>query len=226
MSSRVCVDPYAYYRSRRRPLVVPRLRPLYKKEDEGKDPDRAKYDVSNTPDIRYSTDFAWEPLGHEVIEADDFMSDDGMSGPGISIGRKYAHETAQGISTPAKSLAERTEDLRPLNEEQLLLTTPWVKGFDLTAKEWCLLRVDDLSDTEWDDAALDKLVLPDERKHLIRSLAKNSSTSSSIFNSDGPRNSISEKAAASSSSWLAPPASPKPPLLRLLPNFCAYLYTQ
>jgi hypothetical protein len=40
----------------------------------------------------------------------------------------------------AKAPAKRVEDFEPLTDEQCLLTTPWVKGFDLKSKDWCELR--------------------------------------------------------------------------------------
>lgn len=190
VSGRVCVDPYAFYRSR--PVIIPTLLPLYKNEknnggdSDDKEHDHANPDVPKAPEIRYSTEFYWEP--REVTETDrgDEMMDPVLSGR-YKHARTDTDKMPQGISTPV----ERTEDLRPLSEEQLILTTPWVKGFDIAAKEWCLLHVDNLSDMKWDNEAFDKLALPKGRKAVLRSLAENRSMSSTAPNNGRRHKSIS-----------------------------------
>lgn len=84
-------------------------------------------------------------------------------------------------STAAKGPAERTEDLQPLTDEQCLLSTPWMKGFDLKAKEWCELRVDELKDMTWNDEAFEKLVLPEGEKDLAWAFVENKSLSKTDF---------------------------------------------
>ncbi|KAK8079549.1 hypothetical protein PG997_007367 [Apiospora hydei] len=84
-------------------------------------------------------------------------------------------------STAAKGPAERTEDLRALTDEQCLLSTPWMKGFDLKSKEWCELRVDDLKDMTWNDEAFEKLVLPEGEKDLAWAFVENKSLSKTDF---------------------------------------------
>ncbi|KAH8892780.1 P-loop containing nucleoside triphosphate hydrolase protein [Thozetella sp. PMI_491] len=76
---------------------------------------------------------------------------------------------------------ERSEDLRPLTDEHLLLTTPWMKGFDIKSKEWCELRIDDLKDMVWNDGAFDKLVLPGGEKELAWEFVENKNLSTSGF---------------------------------------------
>ena len=89
---------------------------------------------------------------------------------------------AETEATPvAKGPAERVEDLRPLTEEHLLLTSPWLKGFDLKSKEWCELQVDDLADMTWNDEAFDKLVLPGGEKELAWAFVENKSLSKAGF---------------------------------------------
>ncbi|KAK7957074.1 uncharacterized protein PG986_006296 [Apiospora aurea] len=84
-------------------------------------------------------------------------------------------------STAAKGPAERTEDLRALTDEQCLLSTPWMKSFDLKSKEWCELRVDDLKDMTWNDEAFEKLVLPEGEKDLAWAFVENKSLSKTDF---------------------------------------------
>ncbi|RWA05440.1 hypothetical protein EKO27_g9667, partial [Xylaria grammica] len=66
----------------------------------------------------------------------------------------------------AERPVRRVENLQPLTDEQCLLATPWVIGFDLRSKDWCELRVDELQPVTWNDEAFDKLVLPPGEKHL------------------------------------------------------------
>ncbi|KAH7035535.1 uncharacterized protein B0I36DRAFT_382223 [Microdochium trichocladiopsis] len=84
-------------------------------------------------------------------------------------------------SPAAKGPAERIEHIEPLTEEQLLMTTPWVKGFDLKAKHWCELRIDDLRDMAWNDEAFEKLVLPGGEKELAWAFVENKSLSKGEF---------------------------------------------
>ncbi|KXJ95673.1 hypothetical protein Micbo1qcDRAFT_187561 [Microdochium bolleyi] len=84
-------------------------------------------------------------------------------------------------SPAAKGPAERIETLVPLAEEQLLMATPWVKGFDLKAKHWCELRIDDLRDMAWNDEAFEKLVLPGGEKELAWAFVENKSLSKGEF---------------------------------------------
>jgi len=60
----------------------------------------------------------------------------------------------------------RKEDLSPLTDEQCMLASPWVKGFDLKSKEWGLFMVDQLADISWNDEAFERLVLPGREKQL------------------------------------------------------------
>lgn len=84
-------------------------------------------------------------------------------------------------ATAAKGPAERTEDLRPLTEEELLMTTPWVKGFDLKSKGFCELNISDLKEMMWNDEAFEKLVLPGGEKELAWAFVENKSLSTSDF---------------------------------------------
>lgn len=82
----------------------------------------------------------------------------------------------------AKGPAERVEDLSPLTDEELLMTTPWIKGFDLKAKEFCELNVSELQDVMWNDKAFENLVLPSGEKELTWTFVENKSQSTSDFN--------------------------------------------
>ncbi|KAI5926702.1 P-loop containing nucleoside triphosphate hydrolase protein [Camillea tinctor] len=77
--------------------------------------------------------------------------------------------------------SKRNEDLTPLTEEQLLLASPWLKGFDLKDKDWCELRVDELEDMTWNDEAFEKLILPGNEKNLAWEFVDAKSHSDSGF---------------------------------------------
>jgi len=51
-----------------------------------------------------------------------------------------------------------------------MLFPPYVYGFSLDMKEWCKLFIDSLQDIEWAASAMDKLILPEAQRRLIRSL--------------------------------------------------------
>ena len=85
------------------------------------------------------------------------------------------------VSTVAKGPAERIENLQTLTDEQCLLSTPWMKGFDMKAKEWCELQVSELQDMTWNDEAFEKLVLPEGEKDLAWAFVENKSLSKTDF---------------------------------------------
>lgn len=57
----------------------------------------------------------------------------------------------------------------------ILLSQAWptVLGFSFTAKKWGELTVENLSPVVFDETAFDTLVLPSEKKALIRALVEN-----------------------------------------------------
>lgn len=85
------------------------------------------------------------------------------------------------VPTAAKGPAERKEDLTPLGASELLMTTPWMKGFDLKSKEFCELNISELKDMTWNDEAFEKLVLPSGEKELAWAFVENKSMSTSDF---------------------------------------------
>ncbi|KAF2497599.1 P-loop containing nucleoside triphosphate hydrolase protein [Lophium mytilinum] len=63
------------------------------------------------------------------------------------------------------------EPTGPQNPEaDPMLCPPYVYGFNLDMKEWCKFFVDFLEDIEWAQNAMDRLILPDAQRRLIRSL--------------------------------------------------------
>ncbi|KAL2270610.1 hypothetical protein VTJ83DRAFT_2794 [Remersonia thermophila] len=66
-------------------------------------------------------------------------------------------------STP---VAKRVEELPDLTEDQLLMASPWVIGFDLKRKSWGLFLVDKLEEIKWNNQMFENLVLPGGEKEL------------------------------------------------------------
>lgn len=63
--------------------------------------------------------------------------------------------------------------VRPsLTEEQLLVTSPMVRGYALRNKRWMEFFVDDVGDVEFDEQAFSSLVLPGDKKELILAFAQ------------------------------------------------------
>ncbi|KAH7309048.1 P-loop containing nucleoside triphosphate hydrolase protein [Stachybotrys elegans] len=59
-----------------------------------------------------------------------------------------------------------------LSEDQLILTSPVVRGYSLMAKKWMEFFVDDISDVSFDGQAFSSLVLEEEKKRLILAFAQ------------------------------------------------------
>ncbi|KAI0755309.1 P-loop containing nucleoside triphosphate hydrolase protein [Daedaleopsis nitida] len=57
-----------------------------------------------------------------------------------------------------------------LTEDELLLSSPVVYGFSLNEKRWLEFNVNHVIPIQWNDEAFSSLVLPHERKELLRSL--------------------------------------------------------
>ncbi|EQL37999.1 hypothetical protein BDFG_01016 [Blastomyces dermatitidis ATCC 26199] len=68
-------------------------------------------------------------------------------------------------------------DKRPgeLSENDLLVCTPTVLGFSLGDKFWGEFAIDNISEIEWLPAPFDRLVLPHDRKEIIKAIADTSS---------------------------------------------------
>ncbi|KAI0755321.1 P-loop containing nucleoside triphosphate hydrolase protein [Daedaleopsis nitida] len=57
-----------------------------------------------------------------------------------------------------------------LDEDKLILASPIVYGFSFADKVWLEFNVNNVAPVEWNDEAFAGLVLPEERKNLLRSL--------------------------------------------------------
>eukprot|EP01090_Pellita_catalonica_P001615 TRINITY_DN11383_c0_g1_i1.p1 TRINITY_DN11383_c0_g1~~TRINITY_DN11383_c0_g1_i1.p1 ORF type:complete len:745 (-),score=138.80 TRINITY_DN11383_c0_g1_i1:227-2254(-) len=77
-----------------------------------------------------------------------------------------------GYMQPAQVNAQKEAlSMTSLQEEHLYMTFPTVAGFSFSAKEWGEILITGISEIKFDDNAYDQLVLPEEKKRLIKALA-------------------------------------------------------
>ncbi|OBZ76351.1 ATPase family AAA domain-containing protein 3B [Grifola frondosa] len=67
---------------------------------------------------------------------------------------------------------KKQEDETPLMDDELIFTSPIVYGFSLSDKLWLEFNVEHVSPIVWHDEAFSNLVLPADRKDLLRSLVE------------------------------------------------------
>jgi hypothetical protein len=114
----------------------------------------------------------------ESEEDDDDDSNDVLDSDGYNSNFKVAQVEAP---SQAKGPMDRAEELAPLTDDELLMTCPWMKGFDFKSKSFCELKVADLEDMKWNDEAFEKLVLPGGEKELAWTFVENKSQCENDF---------------------------------------------
>lgn len=75
------------------------------------------------------------------------------------------------------------EGQKKLNPSQLFMTWPYVAGFSFSAKRWGELLVENLTNIQFDDKAYDRLVIPEDKKMLIRALVEDNKRIQHVDNS-------------------------------------------
>ncbi|KAI1056714.1 hypothetical protein LB507_001645 [Fusarium sp. FIESC RH6] len=68
-----------------------------------------------------------------------------------------------------------------LTEEELLMTSPIVRGYALKNKRWMEFFIDDVIDVKFNDKAFDSLVLPEDQKELILAYAQSQVKFKDVF---------------------------------------------
>ncbi|RGP78043.1 hypothetical protein FLONG3_3878 [Fusarium longipes] len=68
-----------------------------------------------------------------------------------------------------------------LTEEQLMMTSPIVRGYALKNKRWMEFFIDDVTDVKFNDKAFDSLVLPQDQKELILAFAQSQVKFKDVF---------------------------------------------
>ncbi|KAI6762754.1 hypothetical protein HG530_008734 [Fusarium avenaceum] len=69
----------------------------------------------------------------------------------------------------------------PLTEEQLIMTSPIVRGYALKNKRWMEFYIDDVTEVKFNDKAFDSLVLPEDQKELILAFAQSQVKYKDVF---------------------------------------------
>lgn len=68
---------------------------------------------------------------------------------------------------------EEDTHLTELDDDQLWMTEPFIKGFSFTTKQWGRFAVNRVTPIEFRDDAFDQLVLAQDKKDLVRALVTN-----------------------------------------------------
>ncbi|KAF4995188.1 hypothetical protein FGRMN_5326 [Fusarium graminum] len=77
---------------------------------------------------------------------------------------------------------ERPEIERaPLTDEELIMTSPIVRGYALKNKRWMEFFVDEVTEVEFNDKAFDSLVLPQDQKELVLAFAQSQVKFKNVF---------------------------------------------
>ncbi len=81
---------------------------------------------------------------------------------------RFNHSNIDSYST--SKIAQDAPD--SISNEQLMICHHEVQGYSLTDKRWCVFKVDNLEEIDFDAHAFDNLILPQEEKDTILALAK------------------------------------------------------
>ena len=115
----------------------------------------------------------------EVFEdAVDFLGGtDEIDDDCVVLEKDNAHNSSTGGKMPKVDAHARSA----LTTEQLLLTSPKVRGYSLRDKKWMSLYVESIHDIIWNEDALDSLVAPQEQKDLVLAFAEAQSKTRTNF---------------------------------------------
>jgi hypothetical protein len=86
-----------------------------------------------------------------------------------------------GISASGKMPKIEAHTRSALTTEQLLLTSPKVRGYSLRDKRWMSFYIESVHDIIWNEDALVSLVAPQEQKDLILAFAEAQSKTRTTF---------------------------------------------
>src|SRR5699024_6996594 len=68
-----------------------------------------------------------------------------------------------------------------LTEEQLLICSPYVRGYSLKHKYWTKFAVINIRDISWNDTAFEEMILPAGYKDLVTSFVEAQTTDKFLF---------------------------------------------
>jgi len=106
--------------------------------------------------------------GYQLYKADGRVILDGVSFNRINPNSRSAD--VYGLNQDIFN--EQSNNFEAVPEDKLYMTWPTILGFSLSAKKWGELAVSGLSEVVFDDEAYSRLVLPAEKKTLIRALVQ------------------------------------------------------
>ena len=61
-------------------------------------------------------------------------------------------------------------DLREITKDEMLLCSSTVLGFALSSHKWIQMRIDDLTEIDWSEDAINRLVMDKRQKKVLSSL--------------------------------------------------------
>jgi len=161
INDRVVIDMFSYYHFEQ--MQPPLLSPL-----EGV----IGPTTEHVPRVEHSWD---EPIDIDFMDAHHYPPNPRPRHGRDRPRRRSLRRTAEDGEEPVK--------LKPLTEDQLLLTVPWVKGFVLKEKKWYSLAVNYIQPITWNDS-FSNLVLPHQEKDLLLAFAQSKIKSSEVFFDD------------------------------------------
>ena len=106
-------------------------------------------DMASRVTCTYPYTYFNSPSNIDEPEIDDGR---GPPPPRITVRRDGPSMTASKAQNPEMT---GNEGISPFTDEQCLLASPLVKGFDLKTKEWGILFVDKLANIKWNEEAFD-----------------------------------------------------------------------
>ena len=108
---------------------------------------------------------------YEDQDSDVEFSDDDLD---------YDDDDDDDSDTPNESPA-KSKGPEKLTKDQLLLCTPYLKGYSLKNKKWMEFVVDDVREMTFNEHAFESLVLPEDHKQLILALTESQRANKEIF---------------------------------------------
>lgn len=97
---------------------------------------------------------------------------DGFGGATNNYANSDASCNASVCSADFQAIDDKEAKLAPLTPEQLLLTSPIVRGYSLKNKRWMEFLIDSIEEIQFDNQAFSSLVLPEETKELVLAFAQ------------------------------------------------------
>lgn len=125
------------------------------------------------PGRGWSPDRAFNASGRVVVDAGSFSRMDIDSYRDCERSA-FGTPPGRGLNFFDADDEDENKNELPIPQEDLWRASPYVLGFSMRLKLWGILHIDDLKPIAWRAQAFDKLVLPEEHKHMVRALVEHS----------------------------------------------------